>query len=398
MHKHEIIGRSRPRWRRAAPTVVFAVTLVAGISIAAVPAMASPARSVSHDAAGSSGAVVSVSHDATLKYWTPARIKAAIPVSVISAGKAAPRKATQKPVGAPGRSPGHAPTGARSASRASASKGTNVANCSAGSCPYDSFEVTPAPTKKGGGVWQDYPYDVNGALFFENDGSDYSCSGTAIGSSHGSSDENEIWTAGHCLINTESLTGVRDSSAIFVPAYNGNAPITYVSTKKEEKWAPFGVFTWDGAWESSTAWINNRDLTEDESAMQFDTSDITGETLGQAVGWAGFTWNDSVNEQFIAFGYPAGSPYNGADLEEDIGTTGGQDSNGGADSTNPIYIGSPFTGGSSGGAWTIGWSDSGTGYVNGHNDYIYTNQTDTMYSPYQDTLSNDVRCFGATSC
>ncbi|MFZ0664861.1 MAG: hypothetical protein WAM97_03840, partial [Acidimicrobiales bacterium] len=312
-------------------------------------------------------------------------------------GKAAPRAATQKPTGKFGRVAGHAPTDAGSPANTSAAGASNAINCSAGSCPYDSFEVTPAPTKKGGGVWEDYPYSVNGALFFENDGSDYSCSGTVVGASS-PSDQNEIWTAGHCLSNTESNTGLYDSSAIFVPAYNGNATISYASPKKEEKWAPFGVFTWDGAGETSGAWIDNRDLTEDEAAMQFDTSDITGDSLGDAVGWDGFEWGASVNEQFVAFGYPAGSPYNGNNLEEDIATTGGQDSNGGADGTNPIYIGSPFTGGSSGGAWNVGWTDSGPGYVDGHNDYIYTNQTTTMYSPYQDTLSNEVRCFGATSC
>ena len=41
---------------------------------------------------------------------------------------------------------------------------------------------------------------------------------------------------------------------------------------------------------------------------------------------------------------------------------------------------------------------SGPGYINGHNDYKYSNQPLAMYSPYQDTLSNTVRCFGKTSC
>ena len=100
----------------------------------------------------------------------------------------------------------------------------------------------------------------------------------------------------------------------------------------------------------------------------------------------------------MAFGYPAASPYNGKNLIEDIAATAGQDSNGGADSVNPVVIGSPLTGGSSGGAWNIDWTDSGPGYIDGHNDYIYTSQPDAMYSPYQDTLSNEVRCFGASSC
>jgi hypothetical protein len=40
----------------------------------------------------------------------------------------------------------------------------------------------------------------------------------------------------------------------------------------------------------------------------------------------------------------------------------------------------------------------GPGCINGHSEYVYSNQADTLNSPYQDTLSNDIRCFGATSC
>ena len=55
--------------------------------------------------------------------------------------------------------------------------------------------------------------------------------------------------------------------------------------------------------------------------MTVGTSSTTGRTLGQAVGWDGFAWNQSVNEQFVAFGYPAASPYNGNNLIEDIAAT-----------------------------------------------------------------------------
>jgi hypothetical protein len=150
--------------------------------------------------------------------------------------------------------------------------------------------------------------------------------------------------------------------------------------------------------------LDHRDLSEDEAAMEVGTSDITGLTLGQSVGTDGFAWNQAVDQQFVTFGYPAGSPYTGKFMEADISTTAGQDSSGGANSQNPLYIGSPFTGGSSGGAWNIDWSDSGPGYVDGHNDYVHVNSAgqespaDQMYSPYQDSLSNLVRCFGASSC
>ena len=162
---------------------------------------------------------------------------------------------------------------------------------------------------------------------------------------------------------------------------------------------PFGEFVWTGAAITTSAWFNNSDLTEDEAAMTVGTSSTTRRTLGNSVGWDGFAWNFPVNQQFVAFGYPAASPYNGLNMVEDIGATAGQDGNiSGANGTRPIVIGNPMTGGSSGGAWNIGWTSAGPGYINGHNDYKYSNQPLAMYSPYQDTLSNTVRCFSKTSC
>ncbi len=372
--------------------MVCAVVLTAGAWFSGVTASAATSGA---KAAATTAVRVATSEQATLAYWTPARIESAKPLSVISAGTAAPRATTQRPTGKQGWA-----KGSRATATTAGVTGQAAAPQAPAASPYDSFEVTPAPTKKGNGngVWKDWPYDLNGALFFANDGINYVCSGTTVGSSSGSSDENEIWTAGHCAVNTESNDGSWDTSAIFIPAYNGAACCKANTVKNEEKWAPFGEFVWDGAAITSGAWVDNRDLTEDEAAMQFDTSDISGLTLGEAVGWDGFTWNASVDQQFVAFGYPAASPYTGQDLEEDIAATGGQDSNGGADATNPIFIGSPFTGGSSGGAWNVGWTDAGPGYINGHNDYIYTSIPDQMYSPYQDTLSNTIRCFDATSC
>jgi hypothetical protein len=51
------------------------------------------------------------------------------------------------------------------------------------------------------------------------------------------------------------------------------------------------------------------------------------------------------------------------------------------------------------------WADqAGTGHTRAmaakprHNGYKLNAQPLAMYSPYQDSLSNTVRCFGATSC
>ena len=374
--------------------LVLAAGPIATSAIAAGPAGAATATpTTTPEVAGApavTGANAQSNQAATLAYWTPARLRSAKPLDVIAAGTAqSPLAAPRAPTGSPGAVPGGAPLGATTAT------GGTVPQTEA--TPYDSFQVTRADTKK-------FPYNLNGALFFTNDGSNYVCSATSVASHDSSTAENEIWTAGHCVVNSESLTKVADSSAEFIPAYDGQYCCNSSTVTAEKRWAPYGIFTWNGGWETSTAWLNTRDLSEDEAAMTLDTSDITHLTVGQAVGWDGFTWNQPVAEQFVTFGYPAGAPYTGKYMEADIATTGGQDSHGGANPENPLYIGSPFTGGSSGGAWNIDWSDSGPGYIDGHNDYVYLNSSgvespaDQMYSPYQDSLSNKVRCFGASSC
>jgi hypothetical protein len=364
--------------RRTIPAALCAAGLM-GAWLAAAPVAA---QASAHAAA--SGTVVraakSVNAKAVLAYWTPARLRAAKSADVIVTGsKPHVLPATGKAPGKPGHVAGGMPRG-----QAAAVGHMATVSPAAFSYPYPYDSFTPQWA-----LWHTYPYEVNGKLFFTNNGGGYVCSATAVASASGTSNENEIWTAGHCLVNTGGNNQVYDSSALFIPAYNGNL----------SNFDPFGEFVWNGGSSTTTAWYNNSDLTEDEAAMTVGTSSTTGRTLGQAVGWDGFAWNFSVNEQFVAFGYPAASPYNGKNMVEDLGATAGQDGNiSGANGTRPIVIGNPMTGGSSGGAWNIGWNTNGPGYINGHNDYKYSNQPLAMYSPYQDSLSNDVRCFGATSC
>jgi hypothetical protein len=362
--------------RRTIPAALCAVGLVSAWLAAAPGAQASTRAAAPHTVMHTA----KVNAKAVLAYWTPARLRAAKSADVLVAGsRPHVLPPTAKVPGKPGRVAG----GRARGQGAAATPAIRRASPNAFSYPYPYDSFTPAQ-----GLWRTYPYEVNGKLFFSNDGGNYVCSATSVASSSGTSNENEIWTAGHCAANTNG-THRWDSSAIFIPAYNGNVA----------NFDPFGEFVWTGAAITTTAWFSNSDLTEDEAAMQVGTSTTTGRTLGNSVGWDGFAWNYPVNQQFVAFGYPAASPYNGLNMVEDIGATAGQDGNiSGANATRPIVIGNPMTGGSSGGAWNIGWTSSGPGYINGHNDYKYTNQPLAMYSPYQDTLSNTVRCFNKTSC
>jgi V8-like Glu-specific endopeptidase len=372
---------------RHLPVALAGAGILAGtLWLAAVPAaFAQPGPAGGGPASATGGVAKVPSQRAELAYWTLARMRAAKPADIIVVrGRPPLRPATGHPTGEPGSVPGGLPQGPAAGAAVAAPRtgGNPVAQFSL-PFPYDSFTVPPSDA-------QTFPWNVNGALFFTNDGTDHSCSATSVGSASGTKNENEIWTAGHCVINTDKLDKHLDSSAVFVPAYNGNSSTDF---------APFGEFTWTGGWQSATAWIKNRDLTEDEAAMTVGTSSTTGRTLGQAVGWDGFDWNQPVNQQFTALGYPAASPYNGNSMIQDLAATAAQDTGiSGANPVQPIGIGNPMTPGSSGGAWNIGWSLTGPGNIDGHTDYGIGGQPNATYSPYQDTLSNKVRCFGASSC
>jgi V8-like Glu-specific endopeptidase len=316
----------------------------------------------------------------TLAYWTPERKATAKSANVV-AGSAAPslKAANNAQVeGPPSAVVGSEPAGKSEAALTSqpalASQPVAASEPVLASQPWsypfpdDAFAVS---TK----LYKTYPFALNGTIFFTNNGSDFKCSGTSVVNGHQAS---EVWTAGHCVANTDSGKKF-DSFAEFIPAYNGNG-----ITEKEIE--PFGTFVATG-YETSTEWLDNHNTTYDYGAMTLGKSSKK-KTLSQAVGTDGFAWNQNENEQFVQFGYPGESPYNGTKMEENLAAT----------AVAGPGVGSPFTGGSSGGAWNIDWAESsGAGYINGHTDYYYTAEPLTKYSPYIGTLANEVRCLGKTS-
>lgn len=238
--------------------------------------------------------------------------------------------------------------------------------------PYDAWAV---PAKE----YKTFPYKVNGTIFFTNGGGNFKCSGTSVFNEHNSG---EVDTAGHCVADTESVNKEFDSFAEFIPAYNGNG-----KTAKEIE--PYGTFVADN-YSTSGEWFNSRNLEDDFGSISV-SKNKKKKTLSQEVGTAGWAYNFSDNEQYVEFGYPGESPYNGTELDENWASSGP------CSSGNLVCTGSPFTGGSSGGGWSIDWSPSGTGYLNGHTDFYYTAEPLTKYSPYYNNLWHEVHCFGNTS-
>jgi V8-like Glu-specific endopeptidase len=336
----------------AAPLAAGAAILTAPAALAATPAGGGVGHSIS-----------SAAQQAAIAYWTPARLAAARPVGLINASaQQLSAAAEQQP----------ALTGP-SASVSGGSPSSTFINSN------DAFGV---PTSK----YTRFPYSVNGRIFFNNPDGGGSCSGTSVASYHGTSLEDEVWTAGHCVGNPEGdHPGVWDSSAVFIPAYNGNA----------SDQDPFGEFAATEFY-TTTAWFYNSDLAEDEAAFVVNAN-ADGQTLGQAVGYDGFAWNFSDTENFNQFGYPAASPYNGSSMIQNVTSTSVVTS-AGSPGQDVIGTPSPMNQGSSGGAWDIDWTTSADGYIDGHNDFGSSSYPGIVFSPYQDSLANTIRCFGASSC
>src|SRR5215208_3076327 len=117
---------------------------VLALSILAVSAVSADAKNVV-------GARVNPDPDAVRAYWTPERMRTAIPRDVVRGGQ--PPQARAKPGGTAGAA---------------------------------ALVTWPSTT--------DLTY-TNGKVYFTDNGARYVCSGTAINSQNGS----VVWTAGHCV-------------------------------------------------------------------------------------------------------------------------------------------------------------------------------------------------------
>lgn len=214
----------------------------------------------------------------------------------------------------------------------------------------------------------DYPYSTVGKVFFSYNKTDYVCSGTAITSSN----QSTIDTAGHCVAAAGSKHHFY-TNWVFCARYSDKD-----GCDSSYMWAAQRLFT-------HANWINNGWLTYDYGEAVVSPNSSTNsvnaaDSVTEAIGSAGVAYDLPAQQQYSALGYPQQAPFNGTQLWEcQSGLTGQDQPNKSGSPTSAITC--DMTGGSSGGGWLI--SQKGKfGYVNGHNDYKYTNDPAHMYSPY----------------
>ncbi|MFJ2473507.1 trypsin-like serine peptidase [Streptomyces sp. NPDC087659] len=216
--------------------------------------------------------------------------------------------------------------------------------------------VAPTAFPQAGGAWTGGGAVVktSGRVFFTFQGRTASCSANAVTSQNAST----VMTAGHCV----KYQGSWHTNFVFVPAYaNGQAPYG--------QWTATKTLT-------TPQWEASEDINYDIGAAVL--APLNGQKLTAVTGAQGIQFNGGYNKQMYAFGFPAASPYDGTKL---IYCSG----NSSKDwlFTQDHSLGCNMTGGSSGGPWFTGFSETaGTGLQVSVNSFGYVFLPNRMFGPY----------------
>jgi len=278
-------------------------------------------------------------------YWTPERMKSAKSLDelIVPATKTTHPAVTQ--TGPAGFTAPALPQNAQSSSTLGSTNGSVV--------PHG-LPVPPI-------AYSLFPFSTVGKEFFTQNGHNFACSGAALNSSN----KSVVDTAGHCVSDG---AGHFDSFFEFCPQYlNGVAP--------KGCWVARNLVT-------RTDWFQSGSFEDDLGEAV--VSPNNGNLLVNVVGGLGSAYNISPNQTFTALGYPAkpNPPYDGNKMILCLPT--GPSIVTGLDDGTVVAIPCDMKQGSSGGPWLISINKV-TGYVNGHNDFGYTNDPKDLYSPYYDS-------------
>jgi len=302
---------NRPLWRTGALTL-----LAVGLATAfAGPSQAAP----SHLRTGHAGAVSAAEQQRVARYWTPERMRQAVPMDTITLDA-----------------------------------GTRLGEVARG--VPQTVGATPLSFPNSGGAWTGGGAVTRtvGRVFFTFQGRNASCSGDAVTSAN----KSVVSTAGHCV----KLQGAWHTNWTFAPGYdNGNTP--------------FG--TWPARQTMATPqWAASENITYDIGAAVVNP--VGGRALTDVVGGQGIAFNQPRGQGMYAFGYPAAAPYDGSKLIYCSGTVFNEFLG-----TGDIGMTCNMTGGSSGGPWFLRFAEAtGTGTQNSVNSFKYNFSPVWMFGPY----------------
>lgn len=303
-----------------------------GLLVAPVAAGATPAATPEVDTRAVSTAEAAVAAD----YWTPERMRAAIPADVLNADAAASTYSGEVEEGTPvtydvaGVAAEGAPSGER----------------------VESAEGAAAP-----GI---------GKVFFVLDGRGYVCSGNSVGARNSS----VVATAAHCVHGGGEGASFA-SRWVFVPSYRDGA-------------TPYGQ------WAATSLsvpeqWSANGDISYDTGFVK--VGKVDQRTLAEAVGASPIAFSQSRGLHYTAYGYPVPPPYDGEKVQSCSGTAIPDPYQ-----TQSQGIPCDMKGGSSGGPWFLE-----SGVHNSVNSFGYTTYPDVMFGPYYGAVAQSAYAAAAAS-
>lgn len=299
------------------------IALLATALLAAGGAALAPAQAAPSDQGVASRSTTASERQATLRYWTSARMASAVERV------------------------------ARPSAQAKPGSGSGITGTIGSGTSSNTTDVLKSGSPS--------PQTAVGKVFFTLKATNYVCSASVVSSANDST----VLTAGHCLHEGRGGNRGFASNFMFVPAYDGS-----VSPAKE----PYGRYAASRLLTTS-GWANSGDFVHDVG-FAVVARPTTG---GVEVRTGGFGLDFSPNSAGTAttsWGYPAAGIYNGQTLTSCAGETV-RDPYG----SNTQGIPCNLTGGSSGGPWLV----DASGLAHSVNSYKYTNgpyANANMYGPY----------------
>lgn len=314
-----------------------ALALGGTVAVATVaPATAQPGQT-GRDVAVHSAATTRAAHDKVVDYWTPQRMRNAVPADVLVADKD------------------------KSSAGGSVAAGRPTVVPQAKAKPTAAADYQGGYYTGGGEV-----RDTTGKVFFTLGGTNYVCSGSAVSSGN----EDVVLTAGHCV---NEGPGAYATNFAFVPAYDDGA-------------RPYGTFT-ARQLTTTTQWQNSGDFDYDVAFAVMNT--LNGAHLTDVVGGQAIGFNQARGQYMYSFGYPAANPYDGSDIAWCHGTVV-QDTFGGSADQG---LNCNMTGGSSGGPWFVNYNETtGLGTLNSVNSFKYRagSLRSYMFGPYLGSVAQSL--------
>lgn len=359
---------------------IYATLVATGVCIAPIAqGHASDANVVFQDAE------VQIDMVAAEAYWTPERMQSAeprsLPTEVLDESQIEADEETVAPIlGPPAVMPGWSPDSAAPPPGPEDLIEINSADWWPSVDPrqFRTYGSAPSNPKDGPyppfqrwtmhGKYQVWPRFIHGKLFFSEGGRNFVCSATVV-------NQSLLITAGHCVSDGN---GNFATNFLFCPGYSQSGPMA-------------GVGCWGGFPGTVRRYLDDGETDYDYGCLITNSSGtVRNQPVGAVTGWAGWAVNFPTFQPTLAFGYPAGAPFQGDTIQQ-VASTEWYVSDRSPGSQLSKYIGSDLTGGSSGGGWFLSWRHPSVEIQDTDNNRV-TDPYGAQNGPYINGLNSHSRC------